>query len=169
MSLGEYSTQFCEQPTTVCLIGPSGAGKTTIASRIVSRDDQIVSSDDIRRKLTGTASAMEASGVARKILLEVVAYRASHGHSTIVDATSLHRRERSEIADSASDSRLWALIVEASLDTCIARQNLRARQVPKSVIRKQHRRLGQLEFDPLRFERIDVWRSEGAELVEVSP
>lgn len=167
MNLETYKKSLHERPTTLVLIGPSGAGKTTVASKLATRSDQTVSTDALRETLCGDASNVRANGVARQLLRQILAYRADHDHSTIVDTTALKASWRGKLAAHAADTRLWGLIVEASLEACLDRQHTRDRQVPESAIRGQHERLGDLTFQPHRFDRLDVYRTEPGELVEV--
>jgi len=167
VTIEDYRQTLHEQPTVVCLVGPSGAGKSTLAGRLAASDDQIVDTDELRWRLTGDPSAMEASGVAHALAHRILRYRSSHGSTTIVDSTALQPSARKAIADRSQPLRCWALIVEAPLEACLARQQQRDRQVPADVVEKQHARLGDLEFQPGRFDRIAVWRSDEQTIVEV--
>lgn len=168
MTIESYRQALHEEPTVVCLIGPSGAGKSTLADRLANSDDQIVDTDELRWRLTGDASRMEASGVAHQLAYRILRYRAGHDHTTIFDSLALQPAKRRAVAERSAPLRCWGLIVEAPLEVCLKRQEMRDRQVPSGVVEKQHERLGDLEFQPGRFDRIDAWKSEPGELVEVA-
>jgi len=168
MTLDALKTQLHAEPTTLVLVGPSGAGKTTIAEKLTDTNDQVVSTDALRARLAGDPSAIEANGVAKQILTQIVDYRASHDRTTVVDTTALQAPWRRTLAHAAAESRLWALIVEASLEACLTRQKDRDPQVPEEAVRRQHDKFGALKFAPGRFERLWCYRSEPGDLVEVA-
>lgn len=165
--LQDLGARLHDEPTTCVLVGPSGAGKTTTAEALAEADDQIVSSDELRWRLCGDASRVEANGVARQILSKIVEYRAAHDHTTIVDTTALQQSWRRKIADCADDTRMWAVIAEAPADTCVDRQKDRDRQVPEGAVRRQHGKLQELEFAAGRWDAVHYYRTEHDQLVEV--
>lgn len=162
-----FADELHDEPTTLVLVGPSGAGKTTAAEELRERPDQHVSTDDLRRQLCGDASKIEANGPAKKILCRLLRHRSSHALTTIIDTTALKKTWRRRLAQKSQGTRLWALIVEATADTCVDRQSQRDRQVPESVVRKQHSQLDGIELQAGRFGRVACYHSTKDQLVEV--
>lgn len=165
--LQDLGARLHEEPTTCVFVGPSGAGKTTTAEALARSEDEIVSTDDLRRHLCGDPANIEANGVAKALLQEIVAYRAYHDLTTLVDTTALQQSWRKTVAQCAADSRLWALIVEAPADVCVKRQKDRDRRVPEDAVRRQHDKLQELEFAAGSWDAVHYYRTEHDQLVEV--
>jgi predicted kinase len=88
-------------PSLVLLIGPSGAGKTTFA-REQFELNQVVSSDELRARLTDDPNDQDASAEAFRILALVLNGRLRRRLTAVVDATNLRPLNRQRLRSLAS-------------------------------------------------------------------
>lgn len=98
------------------MVGPSGAGKTTLAERTF-RKEEIVSSDAIRVELSGQEGVrISQATVFREVHRRAVA-RLSAGRSTTIDATNIRTPDRLACAMLApSDVQVAYMVVDRSLE-----------------------------------------------------
>ena len=135
----------------IMLIGLPGSGKSTWAKRFVEvrPDYRLVATDDIRYQLYGDEAIQgEWLQIWRTVLGQLKDARAAIAAGTlssvIYDATNARRRHRREFIQAAqlqSYSPIHALWIDTPLETCLARNRSRRRQVPSEVIEKMHRQL----------------------------
>jgi protein phosphatase len=88
------TTLTIPDPSLVLMIGPAGSGKSTLAARLFAAEE-ILSSDALRRVVSGDEADQRASAVAFRILHRTLERRLAAGQLTVVDATntkSEHRR-----------------------------------------------------------------------------
>ena len=141
MNIGEFRTE--EMPRENCVIvtiGASGSGKSTLAGELATSDSQIISSDDLREDLTGDATCQEENGLVFYMMGKIITCRGKHGAFTIADATHLKRKFRRQVANQYREERpknkVIGILVDADEETCIARQNNRARKVPEHAVKR---------------------------------
>lgn len=120
-------------------MGPQGCGKSTFARRWF-RDTQIVSSDECRRLVADDAADQEVSREAFTVFYTLLRARLTHGRTTVADATNLTpwSREKLRQIAVARGRPLVAVAFDAPLETCLARQSRRERQVPLEVVQRSH-------------------------------
>lgn len=80
----------------VLMVGPSGAGKTTIAHQLFDAEE-VFSSDAIRQELFGDFRVQKDPGLVFSILRDRVFKRIQLGQRSVVDATNLKRRDRMSV------------------------------------------------------------------------
>jgi protein phosphatase len=131
------------EPCLVVLVGPAGAGKSTLAARLFAADE-IVSSDALRAVVSGNPADQSATRPAFAILHRVVANRLSAGRLTVVDATNVERQARRPLirASLTAGTPAIALVLDLPLDVVLARNATRpGRVVPSDVVVRQHQSL----------------------------
>ncbi|MGW0647685.1 AAA family ATPase [Streptomyces umbrinus] len=122
-------------------MGASGSGKSTLAARLAAATGAVVVSYDRHQRLTdgdtGTEPVGERALAAARAELEDD--RAA-GRQTIVDGTHCQPERRAAVRAIAAAHGMGTvvLVLKASLPTCLARQNLRQRQVPDADVARQH-------------------------------
>lgn len=125
-------------PSLVALVGPAGAGKSTLAARLFSRDE-ILNSDDLRAAIAGNPRDQRATGSAFAALHRTLARRLAAGRLTVVDATSVDGRARRALLRRAQAAGLPAVAIVLDLppSVVLARNAARAaRQVDPLVVRR---------------------------------
>lgn len=108
------TTVHIRQRTLVVLIGASSSGKSTFARRHFGADE-VVSSDECRRRVAGDENAMHANPAAFALLHHMVAARLGHGQLAVVDATNLLPRWRAPLLQLARDHNAAALALAFDL------------------------------------------------------
>ena len=127
--------------TLIVMCGPAGSGKSTWASnyRMDHPEFSYVSTDQIRGELWGDEGLQDNPGR----VFEVAFYRLKkalrHGEDVIFDATNLTRRDRREVLWQIRgiDCVKMCVVMKATPNECIERQDMRARHVPAAVIERQ--------------------------------
>ena len=123
----------------VLLVGPAGAGKSTFAVRHFAADE-IVSSDAIRARLTGSEADQSRNGVVFRVLNDEVAQRLRGAGSAVVDATNVERHARRALVRLAvaADAPAVAIVFDLPLVEVLARNRARpGRPVPEDVVTRQ--------------------------------
>ncbi|MGV9267394.1 AAA family ATPase [Kitasatospora sp. NPDC003701] len=130
------------QDCLLVLLGISGAGKTTLAASLF-RPADVLSADRLRDVLTGDAGDQTVSGTAWKQLHSQLDSRLRHRVPTIVDAVNSEQWVRLNLLALARHRRtpVVALVVDADLETALARNAARERRVPPDIITAQHEEL----------------------------
>ena len=97
----------------VCLIGASGAGKSSFASRHFL-PTEVVSSDECRARVTDDATTLDANEDTFDLLQYIASVRLKRRMLTVIDATSVRRDDRAQLVKLAR--RYHALPVAIVLD-----------------------------------------------------
>jgi protein phosphatase len=123
----------------VVLVGPSGCGKSTFAREHFT-ETQVVSSDECRRLVSDDAGNQAATREAFAVFYTLLRGRLTHGRLTVADATNLDPRSREKLRQAAESRRRprVAIAFDVPLETCVARQALRERQVRAEVVERGH-------------------------------
>jgi protein phosphatase len=123
-------------PSLVVLVGPAGSGKTTFAARQFA-PDEIVSSDRIRERLTGSAGDQSRNRVVFEVLDAEVVTRLRAGRVAVVDATNVERAARRTLLQRAASASVPAIAIVFALPLALvrARNSARAeRPVPDEIV-----------------------------------
>lgn len=128
-------------PAVVVLVGASGAGKSTWAAQHY-RDQEIVSSDDLRGIVGSGRHDLDASDDAFDLLDRIVAARVRRGLTTVVDTLGLDPQRRSSYLAAARRAGLPAVAVHLDTPDALARQRNadRDRPVPAPALARQLKR-----------------------------
>jgi len=143
-----------EKATLHILVGVSGSGKSTFALKNKEDGDVYISSDLIRKELTGSEEDQSVNAKVFALLHKRAKEALKSGKTVWADATHLSRRERRTLINAVGPSAhlICADIIACSLDECIRNDSERERSVGKDVILKQAGR-----FDmPFHDEGIDL-------------
>lgn len=142
--------------------GPQGAGKTTHAHKLAQTENAvIVSGDDIRSRLYGSAEIQGNWVDIHDRIEEEVADAAALGRSVVLDGTHWKRSYREEavaLLKSYGYDKIEAVVCNPSLATCMARNWSRERNVPDYVLKttyegfqKESKDILSEEFDRITF------------------
>lgn len=127
-------------PSAVVLAGPAGCGKSTFAQRHFASDD-VLSSDDFRALVAGDPGDQTATSAAFGLMRHALEERMKRRRLTVLDATSVTRRERSRFVGVARrhDVACVAVALDLPLEVCQQRStDRRTRPVPPDVVERQH-------------------------------
>ena len=127
------------EPCLVVLVGAAGAGKSTLAARLFTRDE-VLSSDAQRALLTGDEADQAVTKTAFAILHRQLARRMTEGRTTVVDATNVTSFARRSLVRRATAAgvRSVAIVLDLSPALVLARNATRlGRIVPEAAVRRQ--------------------------------
>lgn len=130
-------------PSLVVLVGISGSGKSTFAATHFG-PYEVVSSDTCRGIVSNDPNDQSATAAAFDLLTDIVARRLQAGLLTVVDATSLHPRDRAALVQLARDNDTLptAIVLDVPLPVAQERHAARTdRPFGPEVIERQHRSL----------------------------
>lgn len=121
-------------PCVVVLVGPPGAGKSTLASALVQQladETTVLSYAAHRAEVSGDPADPTADAEAGALLRSRLVARCAAGLTTVVDGTHHSAGSRAALLAIAADAGLPAVAVVLStpLEVCLARQ--RERQPPE--------------------------------------
>lgn len=136
-------------PSLVVLVGPAGAGKTTLASRHFGADE-VLSSDSFRELVSGDAADQRATRPAFGLLHRRLAERVAARQLTVVDATNVERHARRALVSRAAAAGVpaVAVVLDLPLGLVLARNAARpGRIVPADVVESHWRLLRQALVD----------------------
>lgn len=128
------------------MVGAPGAGKSTLAAEIaLSEDACIISGDDVRQELFGSAEIQGNWVKVNNRIEEYVQQCAENGVPVVMDGTHFRTDYRNQVVTmlmSYGYSEVEAVVVNPSLPTCLARNFKRKdRNVPDYVVREIHEKL----------------------------
>ena len=121
------------------LVGAAGAGKSTLAARLFPAE-AILSSDALRKLVSGDESDQGATKIAFAILHRELDRRLARGRTTVVDATSGTSFARRGLVRRAAAHGIPAVAVVLDLapELVLARNAARAGHVvPEPAVRRQ--------------------------------
>ncbi len=127
-------------PSLVVLVGPAGAGKSTLARRCFD-PTEILSSDEMRARVSGDPADQAASADAFEVLHALAAKRLARNLLTVADATNVETPARQAWLRLAREHHVMpvAVVLALPLDECLRLNAARVgRVVPESVVREQH-------------------------------
>ena len=129
-------------PSLVVLIGPAGAGKSTLARRLFA-PDEILSSDALRAAIAGDEADQSASRAAFAVLHRMLARRMADRRLTVIDATNLAAAHRRPLLARAAAAGIPAVAIVVDLPAAVvtAQNGARPRVVGPAVIDKHLARL----------------------------
>lgn len=138
-------------PCLVVLSGPAGCGKSTFARRHFDVHE-VLSSDEFRALVAGDPGDQAASSAAFSLLRHALDERMKRRRLTVVDATTLTRRDRRRLLGVARRHDVPAIAVVFALPLAVCQRRAEARpdrRVGPHVIERQHetlhRHLGDIE------------------------
>jgi predicted kinase len=126
--------------TAYVMVGAPGSGKSTYAHKLAETENAVViSGDDVRAELYGSA---DIQGDWAEIWDRIdTLVSESCGMSVILDGTHCradYREEAVTLLRSYGYDKIEAVVMDASLATCLARNFQRKRHVPDYVIQQMH-------------------------------
>lgn len=121
----------------ILLVGIPGAGKSTLAKKIIEKGFHCLSADPIREELYGDAAEQGDKEQVFKIFFERFDDALAKELDIIIDNTNLNPRQRKPILEKAqaagyTDIQLWLL--DVPLDVCLKRNASRPRVVPDDIV-----------------------------------
>lgn len=121
----------------VVMMGAPGSGKSHLARRLFPAET-IVSSDALRRRLTGSEADLSRDAVMWPLLDRLVEARARSGRLTVVDSTGGPATRARLLAIARRTGRpAVAIVLDHPLEECLAGDAARSRHVPEDVIRER--------------------------------
>ena len=157
------------------LVGLPGSGKSTLVKRLAQNSNiQVISSDMIRRELTGDENNQEHNEDVFKLYYKTFKGSLRSNYNVVLDATNINIKARKQIFmhlneylkdvenynmhhQSRQDFKVIAYVMSLPLEECIKRDKLRERSVGENVIEKFVR---SFQF-PQKFEGFDEIFIEG--------
>lgn len=124
------------------LVGLPASGKSTWAKEFAGTAI-IVSTDDLRQKLTGDAADQSRNGDVWRQAYETAAYWLTVGKNVIFDATNCGKRDRRNIVRTLGRcaKQINAVYFNTPLEECKRRNQKRERKVPDEVYLRMVSRL----------------------------
>lgn len=143
-------------PVVVLMVGPAGAGKSTVARELSVRHPHLVVVSYDQEQ--GDGGVVDEAAVVRTQAR--LARRCAGGLGAVVDGTHRQLVRRAAVLRIAAEHQLptVALVVLPSLERCLHQQALRARLVPETDVRAHHAAVTDL---------LPALPSEGYDLVAV--
>lgn len=131
-----------EDPSLVVLIGPAGAGKSTLARRMFA-GDEVLSSDALRAAIGRDEADQSVSGAAFAVLHRELTRRLAAGRLTVVDATNLLAGDRRPLLARAAAAGVpaVAIVLDLPSDVVAGRNGGRDRVVDGEVVARHLERL----------------------------
>jgi predicted kinase len=129
--------------TAYIMVGAPGSGKSTHAAKLAEIENAyVISGDDVREELYGSAEIQGNWVEIWNRIDELVSE--SCGMNVVLDGTHYLRRYRKEaitLLRSYGYTRIEAVIMDAPLATCLARNFQRERNVPDYIVKEMHSKL----------------------------
>lgn len=128
----------------ILMVGVPGAGKTTVAKKVVDKGFHYLNADQIRAELYGSEAEQGDKEKVFGIFFERLQEAMTKGLSIIIDNTNLNPRQREPILEMAknngyNDVQLWFL--DVPLPLCLSRNQNRERIVPDDIVTNMYNEL----------------------------
>ena len=128
----------------ILMVGVPGAGKTTVAKKVVDKGFHYLNADQIRAELYGSESEQGDKEKVFAIFFERLEAAMKQNLSIVIDNTNLNPRQREPILEMAknngySDIQLWFL--DVPLPLCLERNKNRERVVPDDIVSNMYNEL----------------------------
>ncbi len=146
----------------IVLAGAPGSGKSFFAEKRY-RPHQILSSDDMRQRLTDDPSAQHVNDLVFDAMHSFLRVRCEHGLATVVDATNVNPNHRKILIDIGRRAGLpvVAVYLDVALHICRWRNEGRSRRVPDDALVRLWEAAQQIdfqaEFDAVRHLGLNDW------------
>jgi protein phosphatase len=151
----------------IVLIGPAGAGKTTLATRLFARSEML-SSDALRAAVSGDEADQRATRPAFGILHREVRGRLAAGRLVVVDATNVEASARRALRRLAAAAAAPAVAIVIQLPRAVVHEQNRRRAgrvVPADIVDRHLASLARLGTSPAAI--VARLRAEGFATVHV--
>jgi protein phosphatase len=152
----------------VVLIGVAASGKSTFARRHFA-PTEVLSSDELRARITDDPHAQAATDDAFELLHRLLAMRLRRGRLTVVDATNVESWARAELLAVARRHRrpAVAIVLDLPLDVVLARNAARPKpRPPDRAVRRQSRWLNDAQAEMEREGFAAIHRLQSPEEVD---
>ena len=119
------------------MIGIVASGKSTIAKKVALENSAyIIESDEYRERLYGNASTQGNNTELFATIHEDIITLLQSGQDVVFDATNISRKTRVQLLEKLNkmDVDKIAISCMTDVETCIAQNKMRERQVPEHVI-----------------------------------
>ncbi len=125
-------------PKLIIMVGLPGSGKSARANQLaVLRDFTVLSSDSIRKELSGSEQDQTQNDKVFRILYKRMNDLLSKGERVIIDATNTTIKARKRILSECKVPCYKEVqLVATPIEECLSRDKLRERSVGEEVIRK---------------------------------
>jgi len=141
-------------PEFLVLTGLLGSGKSTYGKRYAEENNATyLSSDEIRKELTGSEECFDKDGEVFSLMLQRAKDSLLNGKSTVYDATNLSSKRRISLLKSLGsiECKKNCTIICTPIDICLKQNRNRERCVPEAVIKDMRKRF----TPPMKFEGFD--------------
>lgn len=136
-------------PVFYLMVGIPGSGKSTEAERLAHREGAIlVSSDGLRKQLTGSAGDRSRDGAVFGLAFKTIKKALAEDKDVIYDATNLIRSDRMRVLKILPPGvRKVCVYLKTPSGVAMGRNMGRARVVPGEVIRRMRDTLKEPELE----------------------